>query len=100
MSNRYIENISRIKITVHIKKNEINKEIYFLDNYYYDDDGNKKYTHDHLNELDEHNTKLFINGKLEKYKKYFKPEKAIEYNIELTLCKYLTDCSYMFYFHI
>ena len=57
MSNRYTENISRINITVYIKKNEINKEIYFLDNYYYDDDGNKKYTHDHLNELDEHNTK-------------------------------------------
>jgi hypothetical protein len=88
MSNRFQENISRIKITVHIKKNEINKEIYFLDNYYYDDDGNKKYTHDHLNELDEHNTKLFINGKLEKYKKYFKSEKAIEYNIELILDKY------------
>ena len=87
-------NYTSISITINIDKNEINKEIYFLDNYYYD--GGYKYTHDHLKELNEDNTELYINGNKRKYEKYFIPEKEGEYIIELRFNINLTDCSYMF----
>ena len=58
---------------------------------------NKKYTHDHLKELNEDNTELYINNnKMEKYEKYFVPKEKGEYKIELRFNIYLTDCSYMF----
>ena len=92
----FSKNMNRIIIIVHIDKNEINKNIYFLDNYYYDDNWDKKYTHDHLKELNENNTRLYINNKMEKYEKYFKPKKDGEYMIELRFDINLTDCSYIF----
>ena len=93
----FSKNMNRIIIKVPIDKNEINKTIYFLDNYYYDDNWDKKYTHDHLKELNENNTGLYINdNKMEKYEKYFIPEKEGEYKIELRFDINLTDCSYMF----
>ena len=57
---------------------------------------NKKYTHDHLKELNKDNTELYVNGKKRKYEKYFIPEKEGEYIIELRFNINLTDCSYMF----
>ena len=56
-------NHTSISITINIDKNEINKEIYFLDNYYCDaEELDEKYTHDHLKELNGNNTKLYINS--------------------------------------
>ena len=81
--NESKNNYTSISITINIDKNEINKEIYFLDNYYDYEGGNKKYTHDHLKELNEDNTELYINGNKRKYEKYFIPEKEGEYKIEL-----------------
>ena len=52
--------------------------------------------HDHLKELNEDNTELYINGNKRKYEKYFIPEKEGEYIIELRFNINLTDCSYMF----
>ena len=90
-------NYTSISIKINIDKNEVNKEIYFLDNYYYDEDEeDDKYTHDHLKELNEDNTELYINGNKRKYEKYFIPEKVGEYIIELRFNINLTDCSYMF----
>ena len=85
--SEYKNNYSSINIKIKIKKSEINKNIYFLDNYY---------THDHLKELNEYNTELYINGNKRKYEKYFIPEKDGEYLIELRFTINLTDCSYMF----
>ena len=98
ITDRYkeIKKNNDIFIIIDIDKNVLNKKIYFLDNYYYDDTGNKKYTHDHLKELNEHNTELYINGNKKKYEKYFIPEKECQYKIELKFDIYLTDCSYMF----
>ena len=91
----FSKNMNRIIIKVHIDKNDVNKNIYFLDNYYYDN--GKKYTHDHLKELNEYNTELYINdNKMENYEKYFIPVKEGEYKIELRFDINLTDCSYMF----
>ena len=89
-------NYTSISITINIKGWEVNKEIYFLDNYYYDDNWNKKDTHDHLKELNENNTELYVNGNKRKYEKYFIPEKEGEYIIDLRFNINLTDCSYMF----
>ena len=89
--------MTKINITINIDKNDVNKNIYFLDNYYYDENYDKKYTHDHLKELNENNTELYINNnKMEKYEKYFIPKEKGEYKIELRFNIYLTDCSYMF----
>ena len=96
-NDKYIMNMNKIDIIINIDKNEINKKIYFLDNYYYDENHDKKYTNDHLKELNENNTELYINNKkMEKYEKYFIPEKEGAYKIELRFDIYLTDCSYMF----
>ena len=95
-NDKYKMNLSRIIITINIDKNQVNNKIYFLDNYYYDDIGDKIEQHDHLKELNEYNTELYINNKIEKYEKYFKPEKEGEYIIELRFNINLTDCSYMF----
>ena len=62
ISDRYKENMSKINITINIDKNDVNKNIYFLDNYYYDDLGIKIEQHDHLKELNEYNTELYINN--------------------------------------
>ena len=39
----FSKNMNRIIIKVHIDKNDVNKNIYFLDNYYYDENDDKKY---------------------------------------------------------
>ena len=53
---------NEIKITVQINKNDINKDIYFLDNTNnFIDNKNMKHYHDKLKELNELNTELFIN---------------------------------------
>ena len=58
-----------------------NKEVYFL--------GRPK-------ELNESNTKLFIDGKEFKFQNYFKPKKKGIYLIKLELSINMEDCSYMF----
>ena len=90
-------NYTSISITINIDENEINKEIYFLDNYYYDDNLIKIVQHDHLKELNEDNTELYINGNKRKYEKYFIPEKEGLYNILLKFNINMKDCSFMFY---
>ena len=49
---------------------------------------------DHLKELNEYNTELYVNGNKRKIEKYFIPEKEGEYIIELRFNIKLTDCSY------
>ena len=80
--------INEINMTVNVDKNDINKDIYFLDNYM--DIFDKK---EHLNEL---NTKLYIDKKEYIYKKYFKFEKEGKYNIKIKFERNLKDCGYMF----
>ena len=63
--NHKTKNISNNKdneINLIIKINEIdvNKDIYFLDNI--DEEEKKKTEHDKLNEMNESNTDLYING--------------------------------------
>ena len=67
-----------------INKNDINKEIYFLNEY------------NNIKELNDKNAELYINNIKKEYKKYFIPEKEGKYNIKLKFNINLTNCSYMF----
>jgi len=89
--HKYNYNNNEINMIVNIEKNDINKDIYFLDNY--KETISKK---EHLDEINELNTKLFINKKEYSYKKYFRFEKEGRYNIKIKFKKKLKDCSYMF----
>ena len=91
---------NKIKLELKIEKDDINKDIYFLDNtdgYYGDDNNIKCLYHDNLKELNELNTEIYINNKKFKYNKSFKPEKEGIYEIIIQLNIKIKDCSYMFY---
>ena len=85
---------NEIDILVYIEENDINKEIYFLDNDEIFNKGNN--IHNNLKELNELNTELYINNIKQQYKKYFIPDKKGIYRIKIKFNAYLTDCSYMF----
>ena len=78
---------NEIKIKVEIKEKQIN-QIYFLDN---------TEKHEFLNEFNESNVDLFINGKKQKFQKYFFPEQIGKYSILLKFKINIEDCSFMFY---
>jgi len=84
--NEYLNRINEVNLKVKIEKEDINKDIYFLDNTEH---------HDNLKELNELNTEIFINNIKYKYKKSFKPEKEGLYEIKIKFN--IKNCSYMFY---
>ena len=79
---------NEINLLINIDKFEINKKIYFLDNY-------DNY-HNNLKELNDLNTELYINNIKYKYNKYFIPKNEGEYTINLKFNVNMRDCSYMF----
>ena len=81
---------------IKVDSKDVNKEVYFLDNFEDTDNEGIKHCHDNLKEINELNTELFINEKKYDFKKYFIPEKEDTYYIKLKISIYLTDCSYMF----
>ena len=90
--------VNEIDFEVAIPSEDVNKKIYFLDNTEFTDPKTKKqHNHDFLTELNEKNTKLYINNKEEKYKKFFFPEQKGIYRFKLVFSKKLVNCSYMFY---
>ena len=78
---------NNIEITIEVNKDNIGKDIYFLDNY----DNN-----DHLKEFNKSNTKIYIDNEIYEFKKYFKPNKIGIHKINLIFEKNITDSSYMF----
>ena len=90
---------NKIEITLKIEKNDVNKEIYFLDNTNKSKEDNfNKNPHCYLQELNNENTELLINEVKYKYQKYFTPSEEGNYIIKLKFKNNLTDCSHMFYF--
>ena len=87
---------NEIYLTLEVLEDDINKDIYFLDNFNNEDKEGKN-SSEYLKELNEYNTKIFINDIEYKYKKYFKPEKEGIYSIKIELNINIKDCSYMFY---
>ena len=94
-----IKRKNEIILNVEIKDKDINKKIYFLDNAdYIDKRTQEKHFHDNLKELNEVNTKIYINEEEYKYSKYFIPYKKGIYKIKIKLNILMTDCSFMFGF--
>ena len=93
-------NKNEIKLTLKIEKEDINKDIYFLDNSddeIYINGKFEEHHHDLLKELNETNVELFINNKKYKYKKFFRPEIEGIYLIVIKLKTNIKDCTGMFY---
>ena len=94
----YFEKINdnnNIKLLVKIEKEDINKDIYFLDNtdgLYFDGE----HHHDNLKELNKFNTEILINNIKYIYNKSFKPAKKGLYEIKMKFNNKIKDCSYMF----
>jgi len=94
---KFVEKNNIIDILINIDQKDINKEIYFLDDKYFNFKNNKFiYCRNNLKELNQTNTELYINNIKYEYKKYFIPEKVGKYNIKLKFKINLTDCSFMF----
>ena len=93
------ESKNEINIKLEIGKDDINKDIYFLDNTdgKYNIDGKEvEHYHDNLKELNELNTKLYINNIKYKYKKYINVKIEGIYKIKLKFNIKIKDCSFMF----
>jgi len=92
---------NEINMIIKINENDINKDIYFLD----DIDKEKsqsplveyKSEHDNLKEMNQNNTKLYINDIEYKYDKFFVFEKPGNYRIKIVLNNLIENCSFMFY---
>jgi len=87
---------NEIDIFINIEKDEVNKEIYFLDNSPYWNNEYLKNYHKKLKELNESNSEIIIDNKKYNFIKYFKPDKEGEHKIKLKFNVNLTDCSNMF----
>ena len=89
---------NEIIITILINNDDLNKEIYFLDNIKYTDDiVTEKKPDSSLKELSKTNTNIFINDKKMDYSKFFIPETEGIYTIKLEFTIKLTDCQQMFH---
>ena len=95
---KFSEN-NEISLKIKIEQNEINNNIYFLDNTEgtYNENGKSvKHNHDNLKEMNENYTSLIIDGETLPFKKFFIPTKKGIYSIKLLLKNKLSNCSYMF----
>ena len=99
------EEINEITLKIMVEENELNKNIYFLDNTqesdwsyigYYEDGKYIKHNHDNLNEMNETNITLIIDEKTIPFQKFFKPTKTGLFFIKLLFKIKLSNCAYMF----
>ena len=88
---------NEIYLKIKILKKDINKKIYYVDNTNFSDwETKKSHRHDFLKELNELNTRVFINNNEIKYNKYFIPKNDGIYDIRLVFSIKIKDCSFMF----
>ena len=91
--NEFIKNykyyFNEIDIIINVEKDNINKNIYFLNNNHDREDNI-------INLLNKLNTEIYINDKKQEYNNYFIPDKEGEYKIKIKFKINLTDYSYMF----
>ena len=83
-----LKNENEIIMKIKIEKDDIKKDIYFLDNFL---------EHEYLKELNELNVELYIEDIKYKYQKYFNPEKEGIYTIRILFNVKMKDCGNMFY---
>ena len=97
IKNYLYQKRNEIEILISIEKEDINRQIYFLSNKYYDINNNKYINcHDKYKILNNSNTELYINEIKSEFNKYFIPKEEGEYKIKLRFNIDLKDCSYMF----
>lgn len=87
---------NEINLELKIEKDDLNKEVYFLDNTDIFDENLVKHFHDYLKELNDSNVELFIDEKKIKYQKFYTFEKTGTYSVKLKFKQRIKDCSYMF----
>ena len=96
------EKPNQIIIKLKVKKMDLikNKDIYFLEcNYFYQNNEKKNFEEENkeLKELNDENTKIYLDDKPINFCKFFKPTKEGEYTIKIIFKnKILEDCSYLF----
>jgi surface protein len=93
------EIIIKLKVTDSDKIENEFTNIYFLEKEQYIQNNNifeYKENNEELKELNEINTKLFINNEQYPFKKYFKPTEKGEYEIKLIFIKKIQNLSYLF----
>ena len=95
-TNNNKNRLNKINISIKINKDDINKKIYFLDNYEYKDENGIIHSHDNLKEFNKLNTELYINNLKYDYQKYFIPIKEGNCDIKLKFNINIKDSSYMF----
>ena len=99
LNNKEIKN-NEIKLTLKVEKDDINKDIYFLDNTkdtIYLSGKWEEHNHDFLKELNDSNTEIYINNLKYKYDKKFQPDKEGTYFISIKFKSKVTDCCCMFF---
>ena len=84
-------NNNMIKMRLYINFNNVNRPTKILYNI------KEKVPGCNIKELNEENTELYINGKQNKYKSYFIPEKEGIYDILLIIKILMTNCCCLFY---
>ena len=91
-------NNNEINIIININENDLNKEVYFLDDIdKWDDEIKIKPEHNKLTEMNVSNTELYINNKKYKFQKFFKFQRPGEYHIKIRLKFLIKDCGFMFF---
>ena len=87
---------NEIIIKLKIGENDINKDIYILNNVNFNNDELKK-KYEGMKEINSSNTVMFINNKKFKFKKYHRFSEVGEYKIKLKFNIYLKDAHCMFF---
>ena len=88
---------NEIDFVINVEEHDINKKIYFLNNF--DTDDNKSESnnnYENIKGLNNQNSELYVNKEKCEYKRYYIPEKEGKYDIKLKFDFKLTDASYMF----
>ena len=86
---------NEILLKLYVWDDNVNNEIYFLDNGAFMEE-EKKESHNNLAELNENNTKIYIDNIEHKYCKFFIPDKKGIHEIKIEINTTITNCSYMF----
>ena len=99
-NNTIDETPNQIIIMLNVQKNDISKNIYFLENENYMENNILKKFDEYnkeIKELNEEKAELYINqNKVKNFNKYFIPEKEGKYEIKIIFKKNMTDCRFLF----
>ena len=87
---------NEINILLRVKKIDVKKgnKVYFLESDLMRNE--KEPEHNNINNLNDTNTEIYINGNKIKFTKYIPSKKENDYNIKIVFKNKMNDCSYLF----